>query len=219
VRSLLVIVATTALAAWLASQVQPSWSTRYLAVLLGPLLLALAAVLSKGARWTAAALAATGALWLVTGSPPAKSNVRTVAHRVAPEIRAGDLVVSTQPEQVPVLYRYLSHDAIYLTPLGLVPDPRLTDWRQGVKRLREGRARLMLLPIVDELPAGRRILLVTPVEPGGDAPWDRAVRARTREWRSALRHDERLRPIGTSHRPQLSGRRSPVRAQLYLVTA
>jgi hypothetical protein len=218
VRALLLIAASTALAAWLASQLQPAWSTRYLAVLLGPLLLALAAVLSRGARWTAAALAATGAVWLFTGSPPAKSNVRSVAHRVAPDIRSGDLVISTQPEQVPVLYRYLPQGAIYLTPLGLVADPRITDWRYGLARLRAGRARRTLLPIVDRLPAGRRILLVTPVGSRSKAAWSRAVRVRTREWRAALRADPRLRLLGTPHRATLAGRRSPVRAELFVVS-
>jgi mannosyltransferase len=217
VRMLLLIAAATALAAWLSSQLQPAWSTRYLAVLMGPLLLALAAVLSRGARWTAAALVATGAVWLVTGTAPAKSNVRTVAHRVAPEIRRGDLVVSTQPEQVPVLFRYLPHGAIYLTPLGLVADPRLTDWRYGLARLRAGKAKRTLLPIVDGLPPGRRILLVTPVGDHGRAPWNRTVRVRTREWRRALREDTRLRAIGAPHRATLAGRRSAVRAELYVV--
>ena len=46
-------------------------------------------------------------VWLMSGPPPIKSNVRTVVDRVAPSIRPGDLVVSTQPEQVPALYRYL----------------------------------------------------------------------------------------------------------------
>jgi mannosyltransferase len=217
VRMLLLIAATTALAAWLSSQLQPAWSTRYLAVLMGPLLLALAAVLSRGARWTAVALVATGAAWLITGAAPSKSNVRTVAHRVAPEIRSGDLVVSTQPEQVPVLYRYLPRGAIYLTPLGLVADPRLTDWRYGLTRLRAGKAKRTLLPIVDGLPAGRRILIVTPVGERGKAPWSRTVRVRTREWRAALREDPRLRPIGAPHRARLAGRRSAVRAELYQV--
>jgi mannosyltransferase len=173
-------------------------------------------VLSRGARWTAVALAAIGAIWLFTGNPPAKSNVRTVAHRVAPEIRAGDLVVSTQPEQVPVLYRYLPQGVLYLTPLGHVVDPRLTDWRAGLKRLRAGHADDTLMPWIDGLARGQRILLVTPVDAKGTAPWQRAVRARTREWRSALNHDPSLRPLGPPHHAQLNGRRTPVRAQLYV---
>jgi mannosyltransferase len=217
VRALLAIAAITAVAAWLSSQLQPAWTTRYLAVLVGPLLLALAAVLSRGARWTALALAATAATWLFSGSPPAKSNVRTVADRVAADIRPGDLVVSTQPEQVPVLYRYLPEGAIYLTPLGLVADPRMTDWRDGLSLLRAGHARRTLLPIVNGLPHGRRILLVTPVGLHSQAPWLRAVRARTREWRAALRSDPRVRELGPAHHSTPPSRRNSVRAELFEV--
>ena len=76
-------------------------------MLFGPLLLALAAVLSRGDGWTWLALAGVAGAWLVSGPAPAKSNVRTVAGTVAPALRPGDLVVCTQPEQVPVLPRYL----------------------------------------------------------------------------------------------------------------
>ena len=107
VRVLAGIAIATAGLAWLCSQIEPAWATRYLAVLLGPLLLALASVVSRGARWTAVALVGVAVVWLMSGPPPIKSNVRTVSTGVAPSIRPGDLVVSTQPEQVPALYRYL----------------------------------------------------------------------------------------------------------------
>jgi hypothetical protein len=217
VRALLAIAAITTAAAWLSSQLQPAWTTRYLAVLVGPLLLALAAVLSRGARWTALALAATATTWLFSGSPPAKSNVRTVADNVAPDIRPGDLVVSTQPEQVPVLYRYLPRGAAYLTPLGLVGDPGMTDWRDSLELLRAGHAKRTLLPIVDSLPKGRRILLVTPIGLRSQAPWIRAVRLRTREWRKALNADPRLKPLGPAHHSTPPSRRNAVKAELFVV--
>ena len=65
--------------AFLGSQLEPAWAPRYFAVLFGPLLLALAAVLSRGAGWTWVALAGVVAIWLASGPAPAKSNVRTVA--------------------------------------------------------------------------------------------------------------------------------------------
>src|SRR3954467_13770960 len=43
-RGLIGIAAATAVLAWLCSQIEPAWSTRYLAVVMGPLLLALASV-------------------------------------------------------------------------------------------------------------------------------------------------------------------------------
>src|SRR3954454_12845695 len=145
-RVLLTVTAVAAGLAFAASQVQPAWTTRYLAILLGPLLLTLAAVISRGAPTTAGALAAVAGAWLLSSPPPVKSNVRTVAHAVRPAIKAGDLVVSTQPEQVPALYRYLPRDVLYLTPLGVVPDPRVTDWRNGLQTLRGGTAETVLLP-------------------------------------------------------------------------
>ncbi len=217
VRVLAGIAIATASFAWLVSQIQPAWANRYLAVLLGPILLALASVVSRGTRWTAVALAGVAVVWLMTGPPPTKSNVRTVSADVAPSIRPGDLVVSTQPEQVPALYRYLPHDAVYLTPMGLVSDPRQTDWRDGLKRLRAGQSEKELLPVLARLDRGKRILFVTP-EPGANpsqAAWSRAVRIRTREWRAALRASPRLRPIGGV--TTFPWRKNTVRAELFEV--
>ena len=75
----------------------------------------------------------------MSGPPPVKSNVRTVSTGIAPQIRAGDLVVATQPEQVPALYRYLPEGVVYRTPMGLVLDPRQTDWRDGLRGCAPGR--------------------------------------------------------------------------------
>jgi hypothetical protein len=139
-----------------------------------------------------------------------------VASTVAPALRAGDLVVCTQPEQVPVLSRYLRGDVLYLTPLGTVAEPRVTDWRDGVARLRAGTAERVLAPLVDRLAPGRRVLLVWPVSAGrSQAPWNRAVRSRTREWRAWLRADPRLRAIGGAPRSTWPPRRSRVRTQLF----
>ena len=155
--------ALTASMAWLCSQIEPAWATRYLAVVLGPLLLALASVVSRSARWTALALVGVAAVWLISGPPAVKTNVRTVSTGVAPSIRPGDLVVSTQPEQVPALYRYLPAGVVYRTPMGLVSDPRQTDWRDGLARLRAGTRRRELLPAIGAArPRAARVLIVTP---------------------------------------------------------
>jgi hypothetical protein len=189
-------------------------------VLFGPLLLALAATFARGTRWTAAALAGVGVIWLLSSPPPEKSNVRAVADRVAPAVRPGDVVVSTQPEQVPVLHRYLPPGLRYVTPLGVVADPRMTDWRDGVARLRRGQAERMLRPVLDRLARGDRILLVTPVVGGrrrAQGPWSRTVRVRTREWRAALRADPRLRALGRAPRSAFPRWRSTVRTELFEV--
>jgi mannosyltransferase len=200
-RVLAAVVAIAALAAWISAQVQPAWAARYLAVLLGPLLLALAAVLARGGRWTAGALAVVGVVWLVGAQGPQPSNGRTVAQRLGGQLRPGDVVVSTQPEQVPVLYRYLPRGLTYVTPMGRVADPRQVDWRDALTRLQRGRLRV---------PPGRRVLLVTPVDMRGDTDWARIVRARSRQWAAALSRDRRLAFVPAPAGPLRGG----VRAEL-----
>jgi hypothetical protein len=219
VRLLAGIAVAAAIAAWAGSQIQPAWATRYLAVLLGPLLLALAATVSRGPRVSALALAGVLAVWLATFPIAERSNVRAVAAEVTPVIRPGDVVASTQPEQVPVLSRYLPSGVLYVTPLGVVFDERVTDWRDGLARIRGGKPGRDLMPLVGRLGPGRRILLVTPIfnRPLSDAPWKRAIRARTREWRAALRRDPRLHEIEAPRRGPLKRLYSTVRAEVFEV--
>ena len=158
-------------------------------------------------------------IWLYHAPIAERSNVRTVAAEVTPVIRPGDVVASTQPEQVPVLSRYLPSGVLYVTPLGMVFDERVTDWRNGVERMRAGKPGRDLMPLLERLGPGRRILLVTPIpnRPLSNAPWKRATRARTREWRAALRHDPRLREIEAPRRGPLKHLRSTVRAEVFEV--
>jgi mannosyltransferase len=211
VRVLAIIAGAAAALAWLCTQLEPSWAMRYLAVLLGPLLLALAAVLSRGVA--PVALAVVAGIWALSGPPAAKSNVRSVASHVA--LRPGDLVVSTQPEQVPTLARYLPEGLVYLTPMGIAGDPAMTDWRDGLAQMRRGQAERRLEPLIERLAPGRSVLLVTPIPTRHRSPWSRAVAVRTREWRAALRADPRLRPLGRVPGSALRGRRSNVRAELF----
>ena len=137
VRVLAGLAVGTAVLAWLGSQIEPAWATRYFAVVLGPLVLALASVVSKGARWTALALVGVGGVWLLQRAAADEQR----AHRlpgVAPAIRPGDVVVSTQPEQVPALIA-TCRAACSMSPRWGWCDPRQTDWRNGLTRLRAGK--------------------------------------------------------------------------------
>jgi len=135
---------------------------------------------------------------------------------VLPELRPGDLVVCSQPEQVPVLARYLPPGLRYVTPLGPVAEPQVTDWRDGLARLRGGRAALVLGPEIRRLARGRRVLLVTPVfQRLSQAPWNRAVRIRTREWRAWLAAHPALRSLGPAPHAPWPRPRSGVRTQLF----
>jgi mannosyltransferase len=188
--------------AWVVAQVEPSWSGRYLLVLYGPVVLAIA----RRPAWVVPL-----AVGMLLVPLPAKSNARAVAVSAGIGLRPGDLVISTQPEQVPVLEHYLPVGLVYLTPLGPSHDPTVMDWRDALRRLQAGPApRLRLEP-------GRRIVLVTPVGVRSRAPWGRAVRRRTREWRAALRADRRLCRLGATSRPDPTRYRSTVRAEIFSV--
>jgi mannosyltransferase len=209
VRLLALVAATGVALAWLASQLEPAWSPRYLAVLYGPAVLAAACALARRPPW-AVATVAVAAAGLLAVPLPAKSNARAVAVSAGVGLRPGDLVISTQPEQVPVLRRYLPAGVGYLTPLGPPADTRVMDWRDALPRLSAaGPPHVRLSP-------GRRIVLVTPVGVRSRAPWAHAVRRSTREWRAALRAEPRLRRLGATSRPVVGRFRSAVRAEIYV---
>jgi mannosyltransferase len=171
-------------------------------VLYGPVVLAIA----RRPAWVVPV-----AVGLLLVPLPAKSNARAVAVSVGIGLRPGDVVISTQPEQVPVLERYLPAGLVYVTPLGSPADPSVMDWRSALTRLRTGPA-----PRIDLRP-WRRIVLVTPVDVRSRAPWGREVRRRTREWRAALQADPRLCRLGATSRPDARRFRSTVRAEIFNV--
>jgi mannosyltransferase len=210
VRLLALVGAAGVTLAWAASQLEPAWSGRYLAVLYGPAALALACAVGRRPPW-AASVVAIAALALLAVPLPAKSNVRAVAVSAGIGLRPGDVVVSTQPEQVPVLARYLPRGVVFVTPLGVVADPSVMDWRDALPRLRAAPA-----PRLPALAAGRRVVLVTPVL-WPRSPWARAVRHRTREWRAWLRSS--LVRVGATSWPVAGRFRSTVRAEIFVVTA
>ena len=201
VMAMLVLAATTLVTAWLYSQFSPAWANRYLAVLLGPVLLLAAVGLSRAGRLGLAALALVLVLSLGYRASDSKSNVAALAAATGDRLQPGDLVVSTHPEQVPVLAYYLPPGLRYATPLGVVREPRVMDWRDAVTRLRRARLERTLTPLLDRMPVGRRLLLVLPVvenDAGWEAPWTRLVRDRSDEWAAAVRRDPRFFSVQTA---------------------
>jgi mannosyltransferase len=87
----------------------PSWITRYLGVMVAPLLL-LAALASARARVVGVvAIAITIAFCANPGSfaPGHKSDMQEVAGQLGPLLHRGDAVAVAQPEQTPLAYYYL----------------------------------------------------------------------------------------------------------------
>jgi mannosyltransferase len=191
---LLVLAASVASVAWLSSQAEPAWTSRYLAVVLGPLLLALAGGAAVGGRLTTAALLGVAVAWLLTAPPTVKSQARDVARALPVRVGAGDVVACTLPELVPVVAHYLPAGARYVTPLGPVADPGVTDWRDAMDRLRTGGE---LERAVATLAPGHVLVLVTPLLERPRDPWLIAAARRTAQWRAAVARDRRMRSLGT----------------------
>jgi mannosyltransferase len=220
VAALLAIGVLTIVLAWLGSQISPAWANRYLAAGVAPFLLLAAAGFAHAGRLGLVGLALVAVLWAIDGAPSEKSNVRDVAQAIAPSLRPGDLVVATQPEQVPLLHYYLPAGLRYATLTGPVHDTGVTDWRDGVERLRATSARHDLAPLLDALEPGQRLALVVPqIYAIGrwSAPWTKLVRLRSEEWLQFVSNDARLgltavRPAD----PLPSSPPNPVRALVYL---
>jgi mannosyltransferase len=194
--ALLAAVVLCVLVAWLTSQVSPAWANRYLAVALAPLLLVGAAGLANAGGLGLAGVALIALLWIPDGPPAGKSNVRDVAAVLSPSLQPGDLVVSTQPEQAPVLAYYLPEGVRFGTLTGPVNDLGVTDWRDGVQRLQASVAASELDSMLDSLPVGRRLVLVRPIVDDFErwsARWTELVRRRSEEWAQYVSNDRRFR--------------------------
>jgi hypothetical protein len=216
---LLGVAGATVVVAWAASHLQPAWALRYLAVALGPLLLGGAAALATGGRGTAIAVTVVAASWLLWQPPPVKSNVRTVAQRVAPALRPGDAVLAVAPEVVPNLAYYLPPGLRYSTPAGRVTDTGVTDWRNLVTRIRRTPPQRVLATALAGLRRGDHLVLVTPIvhPPFSPAPLARAERVRSRELRALVEADARLVPVADAPASVWPRRRSQVRAEVFAV--
>ena len=219
---LLTIALLTVVLAWLSSQLSPAWAQRYLAVAVGPLLLAVVAGLANAGRLGIAALIVGAALGAADAAPDDKSNVRDVAEAIGPSLRAGDLVVSTQPEQVSALAYYLPEGVRFATLTGPVEDTGVTDWRDGTERLGETTAERDLAPLLDELEPGQRVALVTPIFfdiRRWQAPWTELVRLRSGEWRQHISNDPRFSVSATEPILPIDRRPNAVQATVLVKTS
>lgn len=196
--ALLVLIAGTALAAWLASQVSPAWANRYMAVVAGPAVLVAAIGLAHARRLGMVTLAILAVLWFEPriGVIEGKDNTREVATSVQYRpVGEGDLVVSPHPERVPLLRYYMGGEFRYATSLGPVPDPRVFDWRDALERLEDARPTPTADPLIESLETGQALILVQPIirTTSWRAPWTVLVRRRVAQWEEVLNTDPRLR--------------------------
>ena len=80
-----------------------------------------------------------------------KSNASDLRRSAAPQLRPGDLVISMQPEQTPLLNYHLNNlgdveGLKFATPLGPVDNPNVMDWTDSQDKLKKATVRTSLEP-------------------------------------------------------------------------
>jgi 4-amino-4-deoxy-L-arabinose transferase-like glycosyltransferase len=176
----------TTLAGFLGAQLVPSWTVRYLAVIVAPFLLAAAGALAASRQGRRVAILACSILtgWALIGlvlpnpgARYAKDNMAAVARAASGLLRPGDVVVITQTEQIAVAAHYLPNWLQYVTPTGPVSDPGVVDWRNIADRLRGANPCQAVAPSIDALPVGSAVLEINPDRALGKSgtKWSKAV--------------------------------------------
>lgn len=207
--------------AYLASLASPAWANRYFAPFVGPMLVVSAAGLARAGRLGLVALALLVIVWFDPriNELEHKSNAHDAIALVSDRLEDGDVVVTTHPEQGPLIHLYMPHDVKlrYADPMGFVPDNQIFDWRDVTDRLKAAHPTPTADKIVRSLHSGEKLLLVQPILRTGKwkAPWTELVKRRVIQWERVLDRDPRL--SRTLDVPQYKHRRPPrgVRMVLY----
>jgi mannosyltransferase len=195
----LILFLGTLIWAWIGSQVSPAWAYRYFAVFVAPLLLIAGAGLAFARRIGVVALVIVSAFWLGFNAIEHKSIDRHVIRVASPSLKAGDVVLVTHPEQVPVVDYYMRGGVRYATEFGFVKDPGVADWVDALDRLKATTPSKNLTPVLATVPVGGHVLLMRPVigaQAGWRAPWTKEVRRKSAEWTAAMQRDKHFKLTG-----------------------
>jgi hypothetical protein len=210
---------------WVLAHLEPSWATRYLAVVVGPMCLLVGVGLARAggyglAGFVVAALLIVQPLTRISpgiGVPRAsKSNAKYLAVHLADDLPQGTLVLVTQPEAVPLFATYLDRDVRFADPRGMVSDPEVMDWRDAQAELDAARVPGSLADEIARLQRGDRILLISPAGSGRstDTAWIQRFRKLDTQWQRYLKRRSCLHTLRRlsvlSDGPQF-----PYRATLY----
>lgn len=215
---LLVLGIGTLLTAWVYSKLTPAWAPRYLAVIVGPLILLFGLGLARAGRLGVLALALSVCFWVLDPMPGAldtKSNVASAIAKVRSHVGSKTLVLSTQPEDLPTIAYYLRGASRYGTTLGPVADPRIVDWRDALHRLRRSSVNATLMPMVTSLAPGERVVLVMPVRLPSTPLWMKLINRASNKWAAALERDPALERIAMSA-AHANAAGVPVRAMVFV---
>jgi hypothetical protein len=198
--TLIVLPVGTLALAWLASQITPAFVSRYFAPVLAPILLLAAFGMARAGivGWVALVLSVVFVVHVSSYAPQYKSDMRDVGGEMTPLLHPGDLVISGQPEQVPLAWYYLPSGLRYASTLGAVSDPRYMNWVFALRRLQHTSPAAALGPLLASLRVGQQVLFVRPLTEGAhnwQASWTQLVRRRSAQMGALLADDPHLRPV------------------------
>ncbi len=188
----------TIVAAFVASQVSPAWTDRYFAVILGPVVLLAAQAIVRGQRLGFALLVALVFLWAGYSVHDNKENARGITRGVQPYLKQGELIISTHPEQTPVLRYYLGPGYRWATTLGPTSDPHIFDWIDAVDRLDAAKAQPTLDGLLKTVKPGQEFVVIAPVfrdYRAWRAPWTKLVWKKATAWNWLLQNDPRYKLV------------------------
>jgi mannosyltransferase len=224
------LLAATVGLAWTISKASGVWVPRYFAVFLGPFLIWLGWAFARAGVVGIAGLLILGVGFQFYPHTPErlylKSNVKLIAANGARHLERGDIVLSTHPEQIPLIYHYMNEDGAhrlrYATQLGWFPDPQVMDWRDATERLRRTRAKRNLVPILDHMRVGQQLYLIRPITSRKNewrAPWTSLVKRRSLQWIHVMTRDKRFKLEFISNNfLQVGHRNGAVQGRLYVKT-
>ncbi|HEY2777169.1 MAG TPA: glycosyltransferase family 39 protein [Gaiellaceae bacterium] len=198
IAALLTVVWVTVVVAFISSQISPAWTARYFAVLFGPVILVAGRALARARGLGLATLVVLVFVFAGYSVKNDKENAKGITTGARAYLKTGDLIISTHPEQVPVLRYYLGPGYRWATTLGPTRDPQIFDWRDAVSRLRAAKEQ----PTIDELlrtvPPGGTFVVFEPVfrdYRAWRAQWTKLVWRKASDWSWLLEHDPRLQLV------------------------
>lgn len=211
--------------AWITSQVSPAWTTRYLGIILGQLLLISAVGLARAGKLGLVALVIILAIWAIPRSYGLenKSNMADLRNAVVPMLQKDDLVLSMQPEQGPLIAYHLetlggAPELRFGNVIGPVKDDMIMDWTDAETGMEDATVQRNLEPMLDRVPVGGHVLIVSPMTTrvdDWDAPWTELVRRRSAQWTEAVATDPRFEKVEAVPQTYRRATRIGVRGVLY----
>ena len=124
--------------------------------------------------------------------------MRDVGGELGPMLHPGDLVISGQPEQVPLAWYYLPRGLHFADPTGLSKDPQSMNWVHALNRLQAANPAATLDPLIASLKPGQQLLYVRPLTEGAnswEASWTQLVRRRSAQWGAILSSTPTLKVV------------------------